>query len=933
MVKSLLYILAVLSMAYISSSAQEIAGTVRSSFDGEPLIGASVFVQGSTTGALTDFDGKFSFNYSGAYPVTIEITYVGYLSQDLELTSATSGLSIILDEEGVTLEDVVIRGQRISDKQKKAPLTVESLDLFAIKDAASDNFYDALGTLKGVDITAASLGFKIINTRGFNSTSPVRSLQIIDGVDNQAPGLNFSLGNFLGSSELDVLKVDIVAGASSAFFGPNAFNGVIAMETKNPFFQSGLAASVKVGERNLTEAAIRYADVFKNKAGQPYMAFKLNFSYLRANDWVADNYDPITDSDGNRVFSAAENPGGFNAVNIYGDEYSSSSASLADRRTGLNVFHRRGYLEEDLVDYNTRNIKAGAAVHFRTNPAKGVESPEFIVASNFGYGTTVYQGDNRFSLRGITFYQQRLEYRKKDKFFIRAYATNENAGRSYDPYLTAQLMQEAAATNEEWQNAYAQWWVRNDLGDVFDEIRDLGYPSESTEDQIRWQQENRDLLVDFHQQASNYANTANNVFGTIDFFEPGTARFDSLFNDITSRKNNSEENGSLFVDRSALYHVHGEYRFESDFFSEIVLGANGRMYRPNSEGTIFIDSTERITNNEFGIYGGLSKNLGDFSLSATMRVDKNENFPFLYTPAGSVVWNPSPNNFLRFSFSSGVRNPTLSDQYLNLTVGPATLIGNLEGRENLITLESFNAWRENQSLPFEFRDIDPIRPERVRTTELGYRTTLFDRLYVDLSFYYNVYNDFIGFQIGLDIPQDKIEPFPGGDSITIFRFAETEVFRIAANSTETVTSRGSSLGLSYYFGKYYSLNGNYSYNELITDVQDDIIPAFNTPRHKFNIGITARNIPLGNKGNFLGFNINYRWIEGFIFEGSPQFTGFVPTYDLVDAQINYFIPKRHLTFKLGASNLLNNLQFQTYGGPRIGRMAYMTITYDFVSKV
>ena len=73
------------------------------------------------------------------------------------------------------------------------------LDILAIKETPSANFYDGLGGFKGVDISTASLGFKIINTRGFNSTSPVRSLQIIDGVDNQAPGMNFSLGNFLGA--------------------------------------------------------------------------------------------------------------------------------------------------------------------------------------------------------------------------------------------------------------------------------------------------------------------------------------------------------------------------------------------------------------------------------------------------------------------------------------------------------------------------------------------------------------------------------------------------------------------------------------------------------------------------------------------------------------------------------------------------------------
>ena len=78
--------------------------------------------------------------------------------------------------------------------------------------------------------------FKVINSRGFNSTSPVRSLQLIDGVDNQAPGLNFALGNFLGASDLDVMKVEIIQGASSAYYGPGAFNGVINITTKDPFY-------------------------------------------------------------------------------------------------------------------------------------------------------------------------------------------------------------------------------------------------------------------------------------------------------------------------------------------------------------------------------------------------------------------------------------------------------------------------------------------------------------------------------------------------------------------------------------------------------------------------------------------------------------------------------------------------------------------------
>jgi len=136
--------------------------------------------------------------------------------------------------------------------------------------------------LKGVDVTSASLGFKIINTRGFNSTSPVRSLQIIDGVDNQSPGLNFSLGNFLGSSELDLKKVEIIVGANSALYGPNAFNGVISMETKSPFDFPGFTAQVKGGDRDLSEVSFRYADIYKNKAGENKFGYKFNLSTTKS---------------------------------------------------------------------------------------------------------------------------------------------------------------------------------------------------------------------------------------------------------------------------------------------------------------------------------------------------------------------------------------------------------------------------------------------------------------------------------------------------------------------------------------------------------------------------------------------------------------------------------------------------------------------------
>jgi outer membrane receptor protein involved in Fe transport len=222
-------------------------------------------------------------------------------------------------------------------------------------------------------------------------------------------------------------------------------------------------------------------------------------------------------------------------------------------------------------------------------------------------------------------------------------------------------------------------------------------------------------------------------------------------------------------------------------------------------------------------------------------------------------------------------------------------------------------------------DAPPIQPEKVKTLEVGYRTTLFDRLYVDAGYYYSFYNDFIGYNIGIYSEFDPQTLLP----------QNTRVYRVAANSTNQVTTQGVAVGLNYYFFKYYMLGGNYSWNRLNSTIDDPIIPAFNTPEHKYNVSFSGRDVPL-NLGfvrlKKTGFNINYKWVQGFTFEGSPQFTGGIPNYELLDAQVNATFDRIHTTLKIGAANLLDNQVAQTYGGPRIGRMAYASLVYDFSKR-
>tara|TARA_B100001063_G_scaffold245914_1_gene283082 strand:- start:549 stop:3323 length:2775 start_codon:yes stop_codon:yes gene_type:complete len=908
----------------------------------ESLIGAYIVVPSlNGVGTISDENGSFSLKVN-SFPLTLKVSYLGYLDNQVVVKSPTSKLSIIMQEakENV-LTGAVVKASRVTEKQKEAPLTVESIGIKAIKDAPAASFYESLGNLKGVDVTAASLGFRVVNTRGFNSTSPVRSLQLIDGVDNQSPGLNFSLGNFLGASDIDIQRVNVIAGASSAFYGPNAFNGVISMETKSPFMFPGVMAEIKVGERQMGQVQFRIADYFNNEKGEQKFGYKLTASYMQANDWEAENYQPTQDSDFDQT-----NPGGYDAVNRYGDENYEDRLNPTGQLfyPGLGAFYRTGYREVDLVDYSTDNVKINSALFFKIN-----KETELEYAFNFSGGSTVYQGDNRYKLENIRFWQNKIELRNKGKYFLRAYSTNEDAGDTYDIVATGFELNNRAIDNNQWFTSYANRW-RQPYSAGYKVEKLPGYPtySPAVHDNVpNWINNHLNPFLAQHQDSIRAwhedIRALNDGSGGGIYsprFLPGTAEFDSVFQDITTRL--FTDNGTRFFDRSALYHAQGEYIFTPSF-GKITVGANGRLYRPNSRGTILKDTGNvTITNYEGGVYSGIEKRwlMDRVIANVTTRVDKNQNFDFLVSPAASLIYKHRTNHVFRTSFSSAIRNPTLADQYLYYDVGRARLLGNLEGYDSLIDVQSFIDYSATTLQPdlLKYFDVAPIRPEQARTIEFGYKGNIADQsLFIDAGYYYTSYTNFIGYNIGIDAYIDPINNFP----------TNIGVYRVAANAKSRVTTQGVAIGLNYYFKKY-ALGGNYSWNQLNKKGSDDpIIPAFNTPEHKFNISFSGEKLKLPYlQGEHFGFGINYKWIEGFVFEGSPQFTGTVPTYDMLDLQINYQVPSLKTTFKLGASNVLglmplfdaenentqrsvfNNLNYQVYGGPYVGRLVYFSVQTD-----
>ncbi|MCK5704286.1 MAG: carboxypeptidase-like regulatory domain-containing protein, partial [Cyclobacteriaceae bacterium] len=271
-----------------------ISGEVKESGTNAPLVGVNIIVKGLVVGTISDTNGEFNLTVNQSPPLTLVFSFVGFGSKELEITdSNTSGLKIMFEEQTTLGQEIVVSASRIQESILSSPVTIEKVDLLAIQQSAAPEFFDALATVKGVQVSSGSINFNQVNTRGFATIANVRFVQLVDGMDISAPLLNFPTGNIVGIGELDAESMELVPGAASALYGPNAFNGILFMTSKSPFEYQGLSAQVKGGltrsdaqgsSSPFYNVGIRYAKAFNNK-----FAFKVNFSYLKARDWIGND--------------------------------------------------------------------------------------------------------------------------------------------------------------------------------------------------------------------------------------------------------------------------------------------------------------------------------------------------------------------------------------------------------------------------------------------------------------------------------------------------------------------------------------------------------------------------------------------------------------------------------------------------------------------
>lgn len=930
-----------------------ISGTVTDGDTKETLVGVNIVVKGKVIGTITDLSGKFSLNVNQEPPFTLLFSMVGFQSKEVEITSAnTNGLAIELFEQTMLGQEVVISASRVEESILQSPVSIEKMDILSIRDTPADNYFKAIANLKGVDVTSSSINFQIINARGFNSTGNTRFVQLTDGMDTQAPALNFPIGNLNGPSELDVESVEFIPGSASALYGPNAFNGILLVNSKSAFEYQGLSAFYKQGVNHINgrpgepsspqpmyEGSIRYAKAFNNK-----FAFKINGSFMQATDWYGtDQTDLSVGTQGNLPF----NPGA-NRVHVFGDEVANNIGLLRNvgaiqqqaQQLGLGgyisslpdqIVSRTGYDERFLVDYGAKNYKFNTGLYWRIN-----DRSELSYTMNYGAGTSVYTGAQRYSLRNFEISQHKLELRGSN-YFLRGYTTRENSGESFIADLTGVNINNIWKGNSAWFGEYAIAYMAG-LAQQGVAPGTLGTPAQQ---------------AIAHNVARGQADTGRIL--------PGTPEFENASRQVRA---DFIPQGSLFNDQSRMYMAEGQYDFRNDFdFMELQVGGQYRVYELRSNGTIFADvEGNDITISEFGAFVQAGKRVLDdkLKLSGSLRYDKNENFEGQFSPRISGVFTQKNHNF-RLSYQTGFRMPTTQGQHIDLNVVSARLIGGLPFyREkydifnNAFTLASVEQYiakvgsgvspvsPEATSLlkPATEADFPELRPEQVRSIEVGYKSLLNNnKILIDIAYYYNIYNNFITQNAVRKAPGPVFPTPANGDQLAINAVnapslltpittpGQENTFQTYTNFTGSdVRAHGAALGLTFNLPKNYTIGGNYNFNKLISAPTEGFLNDFNTPEHKGNITFGNRKVTKN-----MGFNLALRYQSEFRWESSFA-RGDVPAVTTLDAQLSYKVSSMKSIIKVGGSNLANNRYILNFGGPTIGAIYYVSITFDELLK-
>lgn len=958
------------TMMCVSVSAQQsttVSGSVKNSKSKEAISAVSVTIKGTSTGTFTDDKGYFKFATVQKLPFTLVFSSVGYQNKEVTVTSNNQEVNVDIEASFTLGDEVVVAASRVAERILESPVSIERISTAAIRNTPATNYYDMITNLKGVDVVTASLTFRSVGTRGFNNSGNVRLNQIVDGMDNQAPGLNFAVGSVIGLTELDVENIELLPGASSALYGSGGMNGTVLINSKNPFKYQGLSFQIKQGfnhvdnkQRNMApfyDWSLRWAKKINDK-----LAYKIGAQLTQAQDWLAnqtENYSRTTGSqNGQAIPGSRLTDPNYDGVNVYGDETSLSMGAIASQviaATGLpaaTIGAFNGFLAANpganLAAFNSLLISQGAGalvaagyspILYGAAPSRNLFGNQYVsrtgynesdvidpntvnfkltgslhyklsdrteasFQANFGTGNSVYTGSDRYSLKDLKMSQFKLELKSKN-WYLRAYTTHENSGNSFNATITTRLFNEAWKSSSAWYPQYmAAYATALDAGAGFTAANNAG---RAFADQGR----------------------PTGFIGASDLF-------------LKVAQTPISKGGGLFLDRSRLNVFEGQYNLTEDLGlarsgTELLVGMSARQYVLNSQGTLFADTASNIKINEFGAYAQLSQKLFDdvLKLTVSSRYDKNTNFAGRFTPRASAVVKLAKDHNLRFSYQQAYRFPTTQNQWINLLIGGGTrLMGGLPQLRDYYKFSSNPAYTVASVQAFgasalggapntgllQQQQFGEFKPESSQSFEVGYKGLIAQRVLIDVYSYWATYKDFLS---SVNVIQARTAPTGAASFFDLLDANKRVVYSISTNTPGNVKTSGWGASVEYLLPRNFSVSGNL-YHDEIGNLPAGFVSYFNTPKYRVNMAFANSGF---GKDNRFGFNIVYRWANSFYYEGTFG-AGMVPWIRTVDAMVSYKIPSTKSLIKIGATNLFNKYYRTGWGNPQIGGLYYISYGWN-----
>lgn len=745
------YVLCVLGWLVGSAvQAQIILGGTVINEQNQPLAGVRLLILGTSTSTRTRADGTFALPTDHTLPLALLVSRTGYRDERVQVRSRNfRAVEVQLRAEVIIPETTLVPAKETTDEQPPDGVTVETLSTRQLVNSPSLSPFDALQNATGVDLLTQSFLFKSVNMRGFGSTTNGRVVQLTDGMDSRSPGLGFSLGNVAGLPDLDVETIELRPGASSAQYGPDALQGLLLTTSKSPFDYQGLSVRATLGANNAGKPGFgpkTYADYGLRYALQlnDRFAIKLNFQRLTGTDFIADDYSDRSTAARPGFFATDASRGGiatgiafrpnndpntnfeYDGVNTYGDDLTNGGAfrypaSYANTSLQNRLVTRTGYTELDVLGNQGKvvNNRANASLHYRFG-----DHVEATLGWSFGNGNLIETAGFRNYFPNYRRNQFNAEL-KGANFFIRAYTTQQQAD-GWNIGLTARAINNSWKSLNQWAAEVGLAYVENKvaIGDArFTANRGRYLPGSA----------------DFNRVRDAFANT----FNTDSIPGPPRAR------------------GLRFRDNSSLWHYEGMYRFEglSDLL-ELTVGASFRRYALESGGTLFArraDGSE-YTVDETGGYVQAARTLTVGAVTirplVAVRYDKNQYVAGGFTPRASVAVQLGVHIF-RASWQSAFRNPSPEQLFGIAPRGLAGSVGGLPVAYQSAGLDTNRAYAQTDVVDYQRNPTTnampqpltitaaPLRTEKVRTWEVGYKALLTGKLAVDASFFSSRYTDLI----------------------------------------------------------------------------------------------------------------------------------------------------------------------------------------------